>query len=59
MDQRIRNIIIIVGIVLLAFLVYYFINIVSYILIAAALSLIGNPIARKIRRTALEKIPDQ
>lgn len=48
MDQRIRNIIIVFGLVLLAFLVYYFINIVSYILIAAALSLIGDPIARKI-----------
>jgi len=49
MDQRIKNIIIIVGIALLLFLVYYFINIVSYILIAAALSLIGEPVARYIR----------
>jgi predicted PurR-regulated permease PerM len=55
MDQRIRNIIIIVGIVLLAFLVYYFINIVSYILIAAALSLIGKPITRKIRQLRIGK----
>ncbi len=55
MDQRVRNIIIIIGIALLAFLVYYFINIVSYILIAAALSLIGAPIARKIGELRIRK----
>jgi predicted PurR-regulated permease PerM len=55
MDQRIRNIIIVVGIVLLLFLIYYFISIVSYILIAAALSLIGTPVAKKIRGIRIGK----
>jgi predicted PurR-regulated permease PerM len=55
MDQRVRNIIIITGIALLGFLVYYFINVVSYILIAAALSLIGSPIARKIGESRWKK----
>lgn len=55
MDQRIRNIIIIIGVVLLLFLLYYFINIVSYILIAAALSLIGRPIEKSISRVHIGK----
>jgi len=55
MDQRIRNIIIIIGVTLLLFLLYYFINIVSYILIAAALSLIGRPIERSISRISIGK----
>lgn len=53
MDQRLRTIFIIAGTLLLLFLVYYFINIVSYILIAAALSLIGAPISRKIRQVQI------
>ena len=55
MDQRIRNIIIILGVLLLLFLLYYFINIVSYILIAGALSLIGSPVSRSIRRVHIGK----
>jgi len=55
MDQRVRNIIIIIGVALLLFLIYYFINIVSYILIAAALSLIGRPVEKIIRKVKIGK----
>ena len=55
MDQRIRNIIIAISFALFLFLVYYFINIVSYILIAAALSLLGSPVAKYIRRIRIGK----
>ncbi len=56
MDQRIRNTIIIIGILLLILLVYYFRNIVSYVLIAGALSLIGRPITKKIGSLSIGKI---
>lgn len=45
-----RNILIIMGVVLLLFLVWYFSSIVAYILIAAVLSLIGRPLVRFIQR---------
>ena len=58
MNQRVKNIIIALAIVLFGLLVYYFSYILTYILIAAVLSLIGRPIVRwfqkiKIRRYQL------
>jgi predicted PurR-regulated permease PerM len=50
MDQRIKNIIVALAIVLFGFLVYYFSYIVTYILIAAVLSLIGRPLVRKYQQ---------
>ncbi len=47
MNQRVKNIIVTIALVLLGFLVYYFSYIVTYILIAAVLALIGRPVARK------------
>lgn len=48
MDQRLRYVIIALGVILLGFMVYYFSNIVAYILIAAVLSLVGRPLVRKL-----------
>lgn len=50
MNQRTRNIFIFFGIALLVFLLVYFRNIVTYILIAAVLSLVGRPIINLLRR---------
>lgn len=50
MSQRVKNIVVIVGLVLLGVLIYYFSYIVSYILIAAVLALIGRPLARKFHQ---------
>ncbi len=50
MSQRWKNIIIALAVLLFGFLVYYFSNIVAYILIAAVLSLVGRPIVRKLRQ---------
>ena len=50
MDQRIKNIIVALAVVLFGFLVYYFSYIVAYILIAAVLSLIGRPLVQKYQR---------
>jgi len=55
MDQRIKNIIVALAIVLFGFLVYYFSYIVAYILIAAVLSLIGRPLAQKYQRIKYRK----
>ena len=55
MNQRTRNIILFVGISILIFLLFYFRNIVSYILIAAVLSLIGRPIMKAIQRIPFGK----
>lgn len=43
---RTRNFLFIIGFILIAFLVWYFSSIVTYILIAAVLSLIGRPVVR-------------
>jgi len=50
MDQRIKNIIVALALVFLGFLVYYFSYIVTYILIAAVLALIGRPLMRKFQQ---------
>ena len=50
MNQRLKNIIVALAIVLFGVLVYYFSYIVSYILIAAVLALIGRPITRKLQQ---------
>ncbi len=50
MDQRIKNIIVVLAIVLFGFMVYYFSYVVTYILIAAVLALVGRPIVRKFQQ---------
>ena len=55
MDQRIRNLIIALSIVLFGFLVYYFSYIITYILIAAVLALIGRPLVRKYQQIRIRK----
>ncbi len=50
MDQRIKNIIVALAVILFGFLVYYFSYIVTYILIAAVLSLIGRPLVQKFQK---------
>ena len=47
MNQRVKNIVVTLALLLFSFLVYYFSYIVTYILIAAVLALIGRPVARK------------
>ena len=55
MDQRVKNIIVALAVVLFGFLVYYFSYIVTYILIAAVLALIGRPIVRKFQQIRIRK----
>ena len=55
MDQRVKNIIVALALVLFGFLVYYFSYIVTYILIAAVLDLIGRPVARRFRKIKVGK----
>jgi len=55
MDQRIKNVIVALALVLFGFLVYYFSYIVTYILIAAVLSLIGRPVVRKFQQIKIWK----
>jgi predicted PurR-regulated permease PerM len=55
MDQRIRNIIVILAIILLGLMVYYLSNIVAYILIAAVMSLIGSPLTDGFQRIKYKK----
>lgn len=55
MDQRIKNIIVALAVVLFGVLVYYFSNIVAYILIAAVLALIGRPFVRKLQHVRYGK----
>jgi predicted PurR-regulated permease PerM len=50
MDQRIKNIIVALAVVLFGVLVYYFSYIVAYIMIAAVLALIGHPLVRKFQQ---------
>ncbi len=50
MNQRVKNIIVILAIVLFGFMVYYFSYVVTYILIAAVLALIGRPLAWKFQQ---------
>lgn len=60
MGSRFKYIVGIVGIILLVFGVWYFRNIVAYILISAAISIVGQPIVRfiseiKVRNYALPR----
>ena len=55
MDQRIKNIIVALAVVLFGFLVYYFSYIVTYILIAAVLALVGRPLVRKYQQIKYRK----
>ena len=55
MDQRIKNIIVIIALVLLGLMVYYLSNIVAYILIAAVMSLIGSPLNQQFQRIHYKK----
>jgi len=55
MDQRIKNVIVALALVLFGFLVYFFSYIVTYILIAAVLSLIGRPVVRKFQQVRIRK----
>jgi len=50
MDQRVKNIIVALAVVLFGFLVYYFSYIVTYILIAAVLALVGRPLVKKYQK---------
>lgn len=55
MDQRVKNIIILVAVILFGLLCYYLSNIVAYILIAAVMSLIGNPLTLQFQRIHYKK----
>ena len=55
MDQRIKNVIVALALVLFGFLVYFFSYIVTYILIAAVLSLVGRPVVRKFQQIKIGK----
>ena len=55
MDQRIKNIIVAFAVVLFGFLVYYFSYVVTYILIAAVLALIGRPLVQKYQQIRYRK----
>ena len=55
MNQRVKNIIVAFALVLFGLLVYYFSYILTYILIAAVLSLIGRPIVRKYQQIRVWK----
>jgi len=50
MDQRVKNVIVALAVILFGFLVYYFSYIVTYILIAAVLALIGRPLVSKFQK---------
>ncbi|MGB0975485.1 MAG: AI-2E family transporter [Prolixibacteraceae bacterium] len=55
MNQRTRNILIAMGFVILALLLWYFSDIVIYILIASVLSVIGKPIKHLLDRIRIAK----
>ena len=55
MNQRIKNVIVALALVLFGFLVYFFSYIVTYILIAAVLSLVGRPVVRKFQQIKIGK----
>lgn len=50
MDKRIRNIIIVLGIIVFIYGIWVFRSIVSYILISAALSILGQPVISFLQR---------
>lgn len=56
MNSTLRYILIGLGIILGAFIIWYFIHIVAYILIAAVLALIGRPIVELLGKVHIKKI---
>ena len=56
MNKRTRNIVIVVGVLLLVFIIWYFRSIVSYIVISAILGMIGRPVVRWLRKVKIWKI---
>lgn len=60
MDKRIRYSIGFIGIAILIFSLWYFRSIVAYILISAAISILGQPILRFLRKIKIRKksLPD-
>jgi len=50
MDQRVKNVIVAVAVILFGLMAYYLSNIVAYILIAAVMSLIGAPLTQQFQR---------
>ena len=55
MNKLARYIIIAVGVAVVAFLAWYFSNILSYILISGVLSLVGQPLVRVLNRLRIGK----
>lgn len=55
MNQTFRYILIIAGIAAAGFIVWYFINILAYVLIAAVLSLIGRPLVEVLGKITIRK----
>lgn len=57
MDKRIRYVIGFIGIALLIFALWYFRSIVAYILISAAISILGRPILQLLTKIRIRKKP--
>jgi predicted PurR-regulated permease PerM len=55
MNQRSRNVLIVLGLILLILAIIFFGNILTYILIAAVLSLLGRPIVSGLQRIPFGK----
>ncbi len=56
MNATLRNFLIIVGIALLAFLLWYFRSIIAYVIVAGVLSLIGRPIVDLLNSIHIRKL---
>ncbi len=56
MNTTLRNILIIIGMALLAYLFWYFRSIFAYILIAGVISLIGRPVVDLLNRIRIWKL---
>ncbi|MGF7139322.1 AI-2E family transporter [Roseimarinus sediminis] len=50
MNRRLRNILLIFGVLLVLFLMWYFRSIVTYIIISAILAMIGRPLVRRLKK---------
>ena len=56
MNKRTRNILIIIGTILVLFLTWYFRSIVTYIIISSILGMIGRPMVRWLKKIKIRKI---
>jgi predicted PurR-regulated permease PerM len=56
MNNTLRNFLVLAGIALLIFLLWYFRSIVSYVLIAGVISLVGRPLVDLFNRIHIKKI---